>query len=88
MITSFLVMFSLILLVWVVVFPILLLGNKGVCLSMIGIGILALPYIHILSVLTNISMAFAIGILLFGAAIVFVKTIGKQLHTMNYQGII
>ncbi len=66
-----LIVLSSILITWLATFPVILLGKKGVLLSMIAISILTIPYMYILSVLVKVSEVFSIGGIMSLISIVF-----------------
>ncbi len=56
-----LITLSSILVTWIVSFPVMLLGKKGVLVAMVAISIFILPFMYTLSVLTKVNEVFSVG---------------------------
>lgn len=66
-----LITLSSIIIAWITSFPIILLGKRGVLISIISISIFIIPFIYILSVLTKVKEVFDIGAIMSVVALVF-----------------
>ncbi|MCH5250118.1 MAG: helix-turn-helix transcriptional regulator [Lachnospiraceae bacterium] len=62
---------SSIILTWVISFPIIILGKKGIIGSLISATIFIIPYLYILSCLVKVKSVFSIGIIMAVISIVF-----------------
>lgn len=60
-----------ILFAWIISFPIILLGKRGVWASLIAVSIFTIPFMYILSILINVKAVFQIGAAMSAIAIVF-----------------
>ena len=50
-----------ILITWIASFPVILLGKRGILVSMVFISILIIPFMYILSILINVNEVFSVG---------------------------
>ncbi len=66
-----LIVLSSILVTWIVSFPVILFGKKGVLAAMIAISILLVPFMYILSILINVNKVFSIGAIMSIISLVF-----------------
>jgi hypothetical protein len=66
-----LITLSSIFITWIVFFPVILLGKKGILAAMITFSILIIPFIYILSILININKIFSIGAVMSLITLVF-----------------
>ena len=66
-----LIVLSSILFTWIVSFPVILLGKKGVPVSLITISIFTIPFMYILSRLINVNEVFSIGAIMSIISLVF-----------------
>lgn len=65
-----LITLSSILFTWIIAFPVILLGKKGVIGALLAFSILVIPFMYILSVIIKSSMIFSIGAVMSVVAIV------------------
>lgn len=56
---------------WVIFFPSIILGKRGVIISLISLSIVIIPYLFLLSNLIKVKEVFSVGIMLAIASIVF-----------------
>lgn len=66
-----LIVLSSILFTWIASFPVILLGKKGVLVSMIAVSIFIVPFMYILSILTKVNEVFRIGAIMSMISLVF-----------------
>ena len=66
-----LIVLSSVLVAWMASFPVILLGKKGVLVSMIAISILIVPFMYLLSVLIKVNEVFYIGAVMSIISLVF-----------------
>lgn len=66
-----LIVLSSILFTWIASFPVILLGKKGVTVSLITISIITVPFMYILSHLINVNEVFSIGAIMSIISLVF-----------------
>lgn len=66
-----LIVLSSVLVAWVASFPVILLGKKGVLVTMIAISILIVPFMYILSILIKVDGIFRIGAVMSMISLVF-----------------
>jgi len=66
-----LIVLSSVLITWIVSFPVILLGKKGVFVAMVAISILIVPFMYILSILIKVNSIFSIGALMSIFALAF-----------------
>lgn len=76
-----LIVLSSILITWIASFPVILLGKKGILLSMIAISILIVPFMYILSILIKVNEVFSIGAIMSIITFVFLWII----YTLYYR---
>ncbi len=78
-----LIVLSSILITWIVTFPVILLGKKGVLAAMIAISVLIEPFMYILSILIKVDEVFRIGALMSLISIVFLWIIYVLYHRLK-----
>ena len=66
-----LIVLSSVLVTWIASFPVILLGKKGVLVSMIAISILIVPFVYILSILIKVNEVFSMGTIMSIISLVF-----------------
>ena len=66
-----LIVLSAVLVTWIVSFPVILLGKKGVLAAMIAISILLVPFMYLLSILVKVNAVFHIGAVMSIISLVF-----------------
>jgi hypothetical protein len=66
-----LIVCSSVLVTWIASFPVILLGKKGVLVSIIAISILIVPFMYILSILIKVNEVFSIGAIMSIISLVF-----------------
>lgn len=66
-----LIILSSILFTWIASFPVILLGKKGVLVTMVAISLFILPFMYILSILIKVNEVFSIGAIMSIIALVF-----------------
>lgn len=69
-----------ILFTWIISFPIILLGKKGILISMVSITVFVIPFLYILSILLKVREIFRIGAILSMIALVFLWIIIVLYH--------
>ena len=62
---------SSIIFTWVVCFPVIIAGKKGICVSLISLSVFIIPYLYILSALIGETAIFAIGAAMSAISIVY-----------------
>lgn len=62
---------SSIIFAWVISFPSIILGKRGIIVSLISLSIFVVPYLFLLSILINTKEVFSIGAVIAAASIVF-----------------
>lgn len=66
-----LISISSIIFTWVVCFPVIIAGKKGICVSLISLSVFIIPYLYILSVLIGEKAVFSIGTVMSVITIVY-----------------
>ena len=66
-----LIVLSSILFTWIASFPVILLGKKGVWVSLAAISLLILPFMYILSILIKVNEVFSIGAIMSIITLIF-----------------
>ena len=66
-----LIVLSSVLAAWIVSFPVILLGKKGVLIAMIAMSILIVPFMYLLSILLKVKEVFRIGAVMSMISLVF-----------------
>lgn len=56
---------------WVIIFPSIILGKRGIIISFLSLSVFLVPYLFLLSNLINVKEVFSVGAVLAVAAIVF-----------------
>lgn len=74
---------SSILFAWIVSFPILLLGKRGILISMVSVSIFLIPFIYILSVLIKTMEVFSIGVWMSVLTLVFLWVLFALYHRLK-----
>lgn len=78
-----LIVLSSILVTWIASFPIILLGKKGVLVTMIAITIFIIPFMYILSILLKVNEVFRIGAVMSIISLVFLWVIYILYHRLK-----
>lgn len=78
-----LIVLSSILVTWIASFPIILLGKKGVFVTMIAITIFVIPFMYILSILLKVNEVFRIGAVISIISLVFLWVIYMLYHRLK-----
>jgi len=81
-----LIVLSSILFTWIASFPIILLGKKGVPVSLITISIITVPFMYILSRLINVNEVFSIGEIMSIISLVFLWMIYALFYRLKKTG--
>lgn len=66
-----LITLSSILITWAASFPAILLGRKGIIVSMISISILIIPFLYVLSIILKVAGIFRIGVVMSVISLIF-----------------
>lgn len=66
-----LITLSSILITWAASFPVILLGRKGIMVSMISISILIIPFLYVLSIILKVAGIFRIGAVMSVISLIF-----------------
>lgn len=56
---------------WVITFPSILFGKRGIVVSLISFSVFIIPYLFVLSSLTNVNKVFSIGVMISVVSIIF-----------------
>lgn len=78
---------SSIIFAWIISFPVIILGKKGIIGSLITVSIFAIPYLYILSILIKVSALFSVGTIMAIAALIYlwlIYLIFKRLGTRKW----
>lgn len=78
-----LITLSSILIAWIVSFPVILLGKRGILISLVSLSIFIIPFMYILSILINVKEIFRIGAIMSIIALVFLWVIFMLYHRLN-----
>lgn len=78
-----LIALSSILIAWIVSFPVILLGKRGILISMISISIFIIPFMYILSILIKVRKVFSIGAVMSILTLVFLWVIWGMYHRLK-----
>ena len=65
---------------WVISFPSIILGKKGVMVSLISLSVFIIPYLYLLSKLIKVKEVFSVGTVVAVASIVFLWIIAAIFH--------
>ncbi len=68
---------------WVISFPSIVLGKRGVVVSLISLSIFVIPYLFLLSCLIRAKEVFSVGAAVAGASIVFVWIIAAMFYRIG-----
>lgn len=78
-----LITLSSILVTWIASFPVILLGKKGILISMVSISIFIIPFMYILSALVKVKEVFNIGTVMSIITLVFLWMIFVLYHRLR-----
>lgn len=56
---------------WVIVFPSIILGKKGIIVSLISLSVFVIPYLYLLSILIKVKEVFSVGVVMSVVGIIF-----------------
>lgn len=68
---------------WVVSFPGMILGKKGIVVSLISLSIFVIPYLYLLSILIKVHEIFSIGTAMAVPSLVFLWLVSAIFHRME-----
>ncbi|MCI8479831.1 MAG: helix-turn-helix transcriptional regulator [Oscillibacter sp.] len=68
---------------WAVCFPSMILGKKGIIVSLISLSVLIIPYLFLLSILINAKEVFSVGAVIAAASVVFLWIIAAVFYRMG-----
>ncbi len=68
---------------WAVCFPSMILGKKGIIVSLISLSVLIIPYLFLLSILINAKEVFSVGAVIAAASVVFSWIIAAVFYRMG-----
>lgn len=68
---------------WVISFPSIILGKKGIMVSLISLSIFIVPYLFLLSSLINVKEVFSIGAFMALASIIFLWIIAAVVNHLG-----
>ncbi|MBR4670310.1 MAG: helix-turn-helix domain-containing protein [Butyrivibrio sp.] len=70
-----LITFSSIMVAWIISFPVILLGKRGIFVALVALSIVTIPFLYVLSLLIGVKEIFGIGAVMAVIGIVFFWTI-------------
>ena len=67
-----LITLSSILVAWIISFPVILLGKRGIVVSIVAFSILVIPFLYVISALIKVKSVFSIGVPMAVISIIFI----------------
>lgn len=80
-----LITLSSILITWIASFPVILLGKRGILISMVSISIFIIPFMYILSILIKVREVFRIGAIMSIMTLIFLWMIFLLYYRLKYR---